>query len=222
MTPTESARSARDRGHDWLSIGPASRVLGVDPDTLRRWADAGLVEAFATPGGHRRFARRALDRLAASRVPRRHRPLASLGATADRVSAAYRRRYARPRSPEREVPRAVPPRQRAAFRDDGRRLVAALIDHLDAADAADRLTAESEAHTIADDLGRRLARAGTTLADAVALFVAARRPFLAEIGVVGRRRSLDASRLSTLYEDASAVLDRLLLGFVASHQRHRR
>ena len=42
----------------WLSLGPASRMLGVDPDTLRRWADEGRVEAYVTPGGHRRFDRR--------------------------------------------------------------------------------------------------------------------------------------------------------------------
>jgi excisionase family DNA binding protein len=47
-------------GHDWLSVGPASRLLGVDPDTLRRWADDGRVEAYTTPGGHRRFERQSL------------------------------------------------------------------------------------------------------------------------------------------------------------------
>ena len=51
----------------WLSLGPASRLVGVDPDTLRRWADEGRVEAYVTPGGHRRFDRRAMEALVASR-----------------------------------------------------------------------------------------------------------------------------------------------------------
>ena len=46
----------------WLSLGPASRLVGVDPDTLRRWADDGRIEAYVTPGGHRRFDRRAIER----------------------------------------------------------------------------------------------------------------------------------------------------------------
>ena len=28
----------------WLSLGPASQLLGIDPDTLRRWADEGRVD----------------------------------------------------------------------------------------------------------------------------------------------------------------------------------
>ena len=52
-----------------LSLGPAARMLGVDPDTLRRWADDGLVEAFVTPGGHRRFDRTEIDRLLDARHP---------------------------------------------------------------------------------------------------------------------------------------------------------
>jgi excisionase family DNA binding protein len=40
---------------DWLSLSEASELLGVHPTTLRRWADAGDIACFRTPGGHRRF-----------------------------------------------------------------------------------------------------------------------------------------------------------------------
>ena len=40
---------------DWLSLAEASEWLGVHPTTLRRWADAGQIPCFRTPGGHRRF-----------------------------------------------------------------------------------------------------------------------------------------------------------------------
>jgi hypothetical protein len=176
------------------------------------------LETYATPGGHRRFSRRSLERLVASRRPAA-RPLASLGATTDRLSAAYRRRYAAVRNPESEVPGSVPFRQRGAFRDDGRRLVDALLRHLDTEDASVREMAEGDAAAIADSLGRRLARAGTDLSAAIALFVAARRPFLSELASLGRRRSLEPARLAAVYDDASALLDRLLLRFVASHQK---
>jgi excisionase family DNA binding protein len=214
----ETTRPRLEDPADWLSIGPASRHLGVDPDTLRRWADNGRVESYATPGGHRRFARRSIDRLVQARKTG-PRPLATLGATPARLTAAYRRRYAAPRGAEHTIPVAVPPRQRTAFRDDGRRLVSALLAHLDAEDVAERERAETTAAAIVDDLGRRLARGGADLSSAIALFVGARRPFLAELGAIGRRRSLDAVRLTAIYEQASAVLDRLLLRFIASHQR---
>lgn len=47
---------------DWLSLAEASDLLGVHPTTLRRWADAGEISCFRTPGGHRRF--RAVDLVA--------------------------------------------------------------------------------------------------------------------------------------------------------------
>lgn len=50
------------RTAEWLTLGEASRYLGVDESTLRGWADAGRLPTFRTPGGHRRFSRVALDR----------------------------------------------------------------------------------------------------------------------------------------------------------------
>lgn len=43
-----------------MTLGEASRFLGVDESTLRAWADAGRLATFRTPGGHRRFMRSVL------------------------------------------------------------------------------------------------------------------------------------------------------------------
>ncbi|HEY6058029.1 MAG TPA: helix-turn-helix domain-containing protein [Candidatus Limnocylindrales bacterium] len=215
-----AARTARPPALDWLPLGAASRLLGVDGDTLRRWADDGRIEAFATPGGHRRFARRSLERLVAERRVGVRPTLADLGATPDRLTAAFRRRYDHP-SPGGgpAVVAALPDRD--AFRRDGRRLVEALLAHLDAGDTVERATAEAAAVSIAGDQARRLAAAGVSLADAVAMFVAGREPFLVELTVVARRRHLDANRSAQLFAAASGVLDRILLGFVGAYESAR-
>src|SRR3954449_6923316 len=49
------------REPEWLTLGQAARFLGVAQSTIRKWSDQGLVPAFYTPGGHRRFRRRDLD-----------------------------------------------------------------------------------------------------------------------------------------------------------------
>ena len=204
-----------------LSLGPAARLLGVDPDTLRRWSDEGRIEAFTTPGGHRRFDRRELDRLLDARHPGSvsPTPLASLGATPDRMSQVYRRSYASA-GPDDDVRGAVPAENREAFRADGRGLVASLVAYLDADDDTGRAVAEARAAGLTDDLARRLAGAGLSLTESVGLFVAARRPFLGELGAIARRRALGADRLSAMFVEASALLDRLLLRLVAAHQEH--
>jgi excisionase family DNA binding protein len=205
----------------WLSLGPASRLLGIDPDTLRRWADEGRVRAWTTPGGHRRFDRRSLERLATDRRRGAGRPLASLGASPERLTRVYRQRYVADAGTDHPLAADLDEAARDDYRRLGRRLIGALIDYLDAdasdVEARDRL--EAEATAIVDDHAGRLAGAGTSLTEAVSLFVAARQPFLAELAAVGRRRSMDPTRLAGLYGDASTLLDRLLMRFIATHQR---
>jgi excisionase family DNA binding protein len=54
-------RRAQGVDPDWLTLGQAAKYLGVAQSTIRKWSDQGLVPAFYTPGGHRRFRRRDLD-----------------------------------------------------------------------------------------------------------------------------------------------------------------
>jgi excisionase family DNA binding protein len=44
----------------------AARYLGVSLATIRRWADAGYLSCYRTPGSQRRFSRRQLDDFIAS------------------------------------------------------------------------------------------------------------------------------------------------------------
>jgi excisionase family DNA binding protein len=192
-------------------------MLGVDPDTLRRWADDGRIEVYVTPGRHRRFDRSAIERLAASRRSGT-RPLASLGASPDRLARAYRRSYAGDEQARRVGAEDGPELER--YRQDGRQLVDALVAYLDAdpGDDGARTIAEAQAAAVVDDLARRMAATGTSLTEAVGLFVAARGPFLNELAGLGRRRALDAVRLAGLYQDATGLLDRLLLRLIETHQ----
>ena len=205
----------------WLSLGPASRLLGVDPDTLRRWVEQGKVDAYVTPGRHRRFDRRTIERLASSRRVGA-RPLASLGAGSDRLTRAYRRSYATSAPAHGVVTTDTAELER--YRQDGRRLVGALVNHIDAdpTDDAARAAAEDQATALVDDMARRMSGSGTSLTEAVSLFVAARRPFMAELAGLGRRRALDAARLARIYEDASGLLDRLLLRLVKTYREGER
>jgi excisionase family DNA binding protein len=47
----------------------AARYLGVSLATIRRWADAGHLSCYRTPGGQRRFSREQLDTFVHSLQP---------------------------------------------------------------------------------------------------------------------------------------------------------
>lgn len=44
----------------------AARALGISITTLRRWEETGLITAFRTPGGQRRFPQSEIDRIRAA------------------------------------------------------------------------------------------------------------------------------------------------------------
>lgn len=74
MAEEDKGIIAKDK--TWLSLGEASRMLGVHTSTLRRWADQGQVPVYLTPGGHRRFTAADIHRFAEAR--RQLRPQAHI------------------------------------------------------------------------------------------------------------------------------------------------
>jgi len=47
------------------SVSEAAKILGVHPNTLRKWDNEGIANALRLPGGnHRRFTKAELERLA--------------------------------------------------------------------------------------------------------------------------------------------------------------
>ena len=52
-----------DRSAGLLTISQAAKRLGVHPNTLRAWADKGLVSHVRLPSGYRRFRPDEIDAL---------------------------------------------------------------------------------------------------------------------------------------------------------------
>ena len=63
---------------DGLTLGEASRALGVSEDTLRRWDRAGKLQTVRDAANRRRVPRSEIERL--SGAPTRHRTQAPLSA----------------------------------------------------------------------------------------------------------------------------------------------
>lgn len=52
----------------YVRIGDAAQQLGVSVDTMRRWADEGVITAYRCPGGHVKFRQRDVQELLTRRV----------------------------------------------------------------------------------------------------------------------------------------------------------
>lgn len=198
----------------WLTIHEASDLIGVSEATLRRWAEAGDVEAFVTPGGHRRFTRNALLRLL-PRPGRRHRTLQQLGGTPERMGRQYRRELSGPAT-SRWLP-DLDETSREAFRGPGRQILEGVLAYLDAATDEAGEAAIAPAVDAATEYGRLARARGLGAVGSTEVFLRFRSPFLAELGAIARRRRIDASEAIGLIIAAAGVFDRLLLALLEGH-----
>ncbi|HEX5588706.1 MAG TPA: helix-turn-helix domain-containing protein [Candidatus Limnocylindrales bacterium] len=209
MTPAPRAPRA------WLTIHEASDLVGVSPATLRRWTEAGDVEAFVTPGGHRRFARSSiLGLLPHGAKPRRR--LRELGETPDRVVRQYRRELADRAASEPWV-HDVPEADRPSFREPGRRILAGVLGFLDAPTPEDGEASLAEALAASGQHGAMARARGLEIGAATDAFLHFRLPFLHELGRIARRRRLATDEAMDLLLAASRVFDRLLLALLRGY-----
>lgn len=199
----------------WLSIQEASDLIGVSPATLRRWTESGDVEAFVTPGGHRRFARSSILGLLPSGVKPRRR-LQDLGETPDRIVRQYRREMT-----NRIVPgkwgHDLDDAEREPYREHGRRILAGVLGFLDAPtpdESEASLVGALEASASYGALARDHDMDIDVLTDT---FLRFRLPFLHELGRIARRRRLATDEAMDLILAASRVFDRLLLALLQGH-----
>lgn len=203
---------------DWLTLGEASRLLGVAPETLRRWSDRGRVASFTTVGGHRRFSRQALLQLLPA--ARERRPsLAQLGTSPEKMTRAYRQAHPQDSRPLATWLSRLQPADLAAFRSLGAGITQLLLHHLDAENPAPALATLQEACSLAADYGRQCARLDLSLSDAVAAFLRFRGPFIDELARTARQRGLDTREATQLLVEAQDACDRLLLAFIEAWER---
>ena len=201
----------------WLTLGEASRMLGVDPDTLRRWADNGKVDVFHTPGGHRRFLRTSIDAM----LPRPRRPrrqsFSAMGEAPDRIAAEFLKRV-RSDLGDQDWHQRFDEASLRWFRERGRRMSELLLGYLDTVRRPGREQYLVQAEALGREYGVEAKRRALSLGEATQAFLFFRARFLSEIGEVARRGSLESAQAAVLFEEADRSLDRVILALIAGHQ----
>jgi excisionase family DNA binding protein len=213
---TISRAPEADVTEDWLTVHEACALIGVSPATLRRWSAAGDVQAFTTPGGHRRFARSTILGLLPS--ARRQRPtLERLGETPEHMTRVYRRQVAQAIHGVSWLA-GLTEDQLEPLRDHGRRISGALLVFIDAAAPEERRAALLKAGSAAEEYGRIAARGSAGIRETVEAFLRFRMLFLGELAQLARRRGLDTIEATSLLVTATQAIDQLLVALMSGHE----
>jgi DNA-binding transcriptional MerR regulator len=205
----------RTASRKWISLNAASNRLGVSATTLRRWADAGIVRAFVTPGGHRRFDPASVRALLPGREGRP--TMEQMGETPERISRAYRRAG---HDDQPAWVSGLDEDQRTVFREHGMAIARELLAAIDAPTESDRAAHIAAASAVAAQYGIVAAERGLGVATTVQTFLQFRRPFMLELLNVSRRRGLDTSATTQLAASAGDAIDELLVATVRAYEEH--
>lgn len=205
-------RSASEDGHSetgyWLTLGQACRLLNVDESTLRRWADAGQVRTFRTPGGHRRFAEEDVRAIVHGRPAKGD---AEVGALATR-----RIRRQLNRGNEAEWYATVDEAQRERLRPLGQRLMTLVNDFI--AKRGRKASLLQQARATGADYGDELASSGLSLSQAMRAYTFFRRQLDQSAKQALARRGTPAAEAAELCEQIMALADEVLLGIAGAYE----
>lgn len=210
-----SARLARQEPEvstRWVTLGQACKLLGVNESTLRRWADAGHVRAFRTPGGHRRFSEEDLHSLTAGQGPQGRPPYTNLTQLA---LTRIRRRLQR--GPGHAAPwyNRISQNDRERLRPLGRRLVGLVSEYLAKGSRRSRLI--EEAREIGHEYGEELVKDKLSLPEAVEAFTFFRKSLDDTAMELAQRTNLSAEEAVEVWELLSGLADQVLLAIMEAY-----
>ncbi len=203
--------TARRGSAPWVTLRRAREILGVDESTLRRWADAGRLRVYRTPGGHRRFSLVNLEELVAGEG--RHRGAEDV----ERLAVAkIRRQLQRARQQEQGWYVSLSDLSRQRLRDLGRRLLEMAGEYLDRRKRHTGLL--DEALAIGGEYGRVLSEAGLPLASAVGAYIGFRKTMDDTTRQAAARESLPSEEALDACGHVHALGDQVLLGMTAAYE----
>ncbi len=202
----------RTQTRDWFTLSQASRVLGVHPVTLRRWADAGEIPVVRTPGGHRRFLHSDLETFLRKSGAELVLPEGKL---VERMLDVTRQGIQSPAVEDQDWYLAYDEEARARQREMGRRLVGLLMTYLSGHE--DEGAALEEARAVGRASGREARARGLRSSDAAQAFLFF-RDFLLEATFQAPAGPGLPDRSLHTYRRVNLFMNEVLLATLSAHE----
>ncbi|MDP2743923.1 MAG: helix-turn-helix domain-containing protein [Dehalococcoidia bacterium] len=197
-----------------LTMREASRLLGVSEPTLRHWTDQGEIEAFITPGGHRRYAE--ADIVSLLKRKQERPPPEHIAAALKEVTPREHQVVADYLFSTRWYPR-LGEAGRRQLRERGGRLLEIVIRYV--TEPAQREQAAAEAADIGREYGLQLSSLGLSVSEAIEAFVLHRVPLLDAASRLLRNRSTISKGTQEALLQVSNLTDQVLLALLKVYQQ---
>jgi len=200
---------------DLISIREASQMLGVNEATLRQWTDEGKLDAFVTPGGHRRYSRADLKKFTSSC----HKTIGIKDLANEIEDTTARHREIARSFLDNSAQISMPKREHQdKLASLGRRLLTLTARYV--SEPARRGKTLTEAEDVGSSFGLLLAELGLPLTSAVSAFLMHRDPILKAASQLMSKREAQGSRIMDAIPLTNRFIDETLIAMIASHQAY--
>jgi excisionase family DNA binding protein len=199
----------------WLTLSKASELLGIHPTTLRAWVDAGMVHAFLTPGGHRRFKeselRAFLESRRANLSPRGAEPIP------EQAIAQVRNQLRHMDVARHTWYRRLSDDEKNRHRTTGAQLLRLLLSYVSRQDNPEQFLAQ--ARQVAQEYGRNFAAADSSVSELAQAFLFFRRMIVNAAYSPTANRVMNDEEGMRLLERINEFMDELLIATLDAFDR---
>lgn len=196
-----------------LTISQASKMLGVSEVTLRQWTDEGQIEAFITPGGHRRYRETDLQRFMGSK--NRIHGIKDLIARIE-LTPEQEQHIAKTRFAGTDWYKNLDSASRKRFAELGRGIYDLVITYI--SKPGKREETVQMARDIGTEFGGYLREMDVSLTDAMEAFMMHRTPLImAATDLMKKRKALN-ERTAEAIPLVTQITDEVLLALVGAYQ----
>ena len=197
-----------------ITIKQASSILGVSEAALRQWTDEGKIEAFVTPGGHRRYSKADLIKLKGShQKPFDIKDLASelknTSSMHDELASSFLHTTWFIR---------IDKESQANLANSGRNLLRLVVDYITKPYRREETTGAIRQVGVA--FGYALAKLDLPLTDSVEAFILHRDPIINAATDIVKKRAAYSGRVISAIPLVAKAMDEALLSLVAAHQQY--
>ncbi len=194
--------------NDLISLKEAALILGVHPNTVRVWTNKGILPAFRTPGGHRRYRRSDVELWAEHARRGGLEPEAMMQSVVRRV----RMRIAEGQLESQGWYRKLDAEARLHYRQSAHALFQGLLGFLSTHGG----NASSEAHAIGFEYASRARRYGLSYVEAAQAFLFFRNTLIESVAMAYRQANVP---FDDMLHRMHAFTDDILISLLDTYQR---